>query len=156
LRQSITRLLPYEPRQVFDLVGDVERYPEFVPWVLRLVIHDRRPVSEDVVALEAEAEVGFSIVRERFVTSVRLDGAHLAIDVDLISGPFRSLTNKWRFSPVGSGTELRFEIDFEFRSRLLGALFAANAPRAIARLVGCFEARARALYGFGPIAAPQA
>jgi coenzyme Q-binding protein COQ10 len=154
LRQSLTRRLPYRPRQLFDLVGDVERYPEFVPWVLRLTTANRR-AEGDVVSLEAEAEVGFSIIRERFATKVSLDAKHLAVDVGLISGPFRSLANNWRFAPVGSGTELRFEIDFEFRSRLLNALFAANAPRAIARLVGCFEARAEALYGPRPAIAPE-
>jgi coenzyme Q-binding protein COQ10 len=155
LRESIMRRLPYEPRQLFDLVGDVERYPDFVPWVLRLTTHERRVDSDGVVTLEADAQVGFSIVRERFSTRVRLDAPNLAIDVSLISGPFRTLANHWRFSPAPAGAEVIFSIEFEFRSRLLTALFAANAPRAVNSLMGCFEARAQALYGASPTAASK-
>ena len=147
MRHSLTRQLPYRPEQLFALVGNVERYPEFVPWVTRLTTCNRREVAPGVVELDAEAEVGFSIVHERFSTKVRLDEPRLAIDVDLISGPFRALANRWRFAKSGAGTQLSFEIDFEFKSRLLQALLAANFQRAVNRLVGCFEARAAALYG---------
>jgi coenzyme Q-binding protein COQ10 len=145
LRHSVTRILPYAPRQLFDLVGDVERYPQFVPWVLRLRTWNRREEGE-VVTLDAEAEVGFSIVHERFATTVRCDAPALAIDVDLISGPFRKLQNRWRFKDHSRGTELTFSIDFEFKSRLLQTLLAANFHRACNRLIACFEDRARTLY----------
>jgi coenzyme Q-binding protein COQ10 len=147
LRHGLTRILPYEPRQLFEMVGDVERYPEFVPWVTRLRAWNQRADGEGVTVLDAEADVGFSIVHERFATRVRLDEPALAIDVELLSGPFRRLQNRWRFKPHPKGCELRFEIDFEFKSRLLQALLAANFHLAVARLVGCFEARARRLYG---------
>jgi coenzyme Q-binding protein COQ10 len=147
LRHSLTRILPYRPEQLFALVGDVERYPEFVPWVSRLRVWNRREGSPGVVLLDAEAEVRFAIVHERFATAVRLDEPALAIDVTLLSGPFRKLENRWRFTPQGQGSELRFEIDFEFKSRILTALLAANFQHAVNRLVGCFEARAKALYG---------
>jgi len=147
LRNDLTRVLPYEPRQLFDLVGDVERYPEFVPWVLRLRTWNPRVDSEGVSLVDAEAEVGFSFIHERFATCVRRDAPALAIDVDLISGPFRRLQNRWRFAPHPQGALLRFSIDFEFKSRLLDALLAANVHRAVTRLVACFEARAKALYG---------
>jgi len=147
LRQRLTRVLPYDPRQLFELVGDVERYPEFVPWVSRLSTGERRDVADGVSAFDAEAEVRFAIIHETFSTRVRLDAPALAIDVDLISGPFRTLHNRWRFSPKGDGARLSFEIDFEFKSKILSALFAANAHGAVSRLVGCFEARAKALYG---------
>jgi coenzyme Q-binding protein COQ10 len=146
LRHSLTRILPYAPRQLFDLVGDVERYPEFVPWVTRLRAANRRPDGEGVTLLDAAAEVGFSIVHERFSTRVRLDEPALAIDADLISGPFRRLANRWRFKDHPNGAELTFEIDFEFKSRLLERLLATNFHRAVNRLVGCFEDRARVLY----------
>jgi coenzyme Q-binding protein COQ10 len=149
LRHSLTRILPYAPRQLFDLVGDVERYPEFVPWVTRLRAWNRRAEGEGVVRLDAEADVGFSIVRERFATQVRLDEPALAIDVELISGPFRYLRNRWRFREHAKGCELTFEIDFEFKSRLLQTLLAVNFHHAVARLVGCFEDRAAKLYGAG-------
>jgi coenzyme Q-binding protein COQ10 len=147
LHHALTRVLPYEPRQLFDLVGDVERYPEFVPWVLRLRTWNPRAEGEGVSLVDAEAEVGFSFIHERFATRVRRDGPALAIDVDLISGPFRRLQNRWRFEPDPQGALLRFSIDFEFKSRLLDALLAANLHRAVTRLVACFEARAKALYG---------
>jgi coenzyme Q-binding protein COQ10 len=150
LHHRLTRLLPYEPRQLFELVGDVERYPEFVPWVMRLAASNRRAEGEGVTLLDAEAEVGFSIIHERFATRVRLDEPNLAIDVDLISGPFRRLQNRWRFAADPKGTNLTFEIDFEFRSRLLDRLLAANFHMAVNRLVGCFEARADKLYGSQP------
>lgn len=147
LRHSLTRILPYQPRQLFELVGDVERYPEFVPWVTRLRAWNRREVGEGVTTLDAEADVGFSIVRERFATRVRLDEPALTIEVDLISGPFRRLNNRWRFKEHPKGCELTFEIDFEFKSRLLQALLAANFHHAVNRIVGCFEDRAARLYG---------
>ena len=147
MRHSVTRILPYKPRQLFDLVGDVERYPQFVPWVLRLRTWDPRTDGEGVSVVDAEAEVGFSIVHERFATTVRRDAPALAIDVDLISGPFRKLQNRWRFKEHPLGAELTFSIDFEFKSRLLTTLLAANFHRACNRLIACFEDRARALYG---------
>ena len=147
MRHSLTRILPYQPRQLFELVGDVERYPQFVPWISRLRAWNRRPDGEGITLLDAEAEVGFSIVHERFSTRVRLDEPALAIDVDLLSGPFRRLANRWRFKDHPNGAELRFEIDFQFKSRLLERLLAANFERAVNRLVRCFEDRAKALYG---------
>jgi coenzyme Q-binding protein COQ10 len=147
LRHSLTRILPYEPSQLFDLVGDVERYPQFVPWVTRLRTWNRRADGEEVTLLDAEAQVGFSVIHESFTTRVRLDEPALAIDVELISGPFRRLANRWRFKAHPNGTELTFEIDFEFKSRLLDRLLAANFHRAVNRLVGCFEDRAKVLYG---------
>ena len=149
MRHSLTRILPYSPRQLFDLVGDVDRYPEFVPWVSRLRSWNRRPDGEGVTLVDAEAEVRFAIVHERFATRVRLDAPGLAIDVDLISGPFRALKNRWRFAPHPQGCELVFEIEFEFRSRILQALLAANFQHAVERLVRCFEDRAKVLYGAG-------
>jgi coenzyme Q-binding protein COQ10 len=147
LRHRLTRILPYRPEQLFDLVGDVERYPRFVKWVTSLRTWNRREAADGVILLDAEAKVKFSIIHESFSTRVRLDRPALAIDVDLISGPFRRLENRWRFAPHATGAELSFEIDFEFRSRLLERILATNANRAVRRLMGCFEARAEELYG---------
>jgi len=128
-------------------VGDVERYPEFVPWVSGLRTWNRRDRAEGVTTMDAEAQVRFSVVRERFATRVRLDPRGFVIDVGLISGPFRRLENRWRFKPLPEGVELSFEIDFEFGSRFLQTLLAANFEKAVARLVGCFEQRAEDMYG---------
>lgn len=155
MRHVLTRRLAYAPEQLFALVGDVERYPEFVPWITSLRAWNRGQPTEGVTTLDAEARVRFHIIRERFATRVRLDAGAMAIDVSLLSGPFRRLTNRWRFRPsadVGppGGCELVFEIDFEFGSRLLHGLLSANFERAVARLVGCFERRADVLYGHTP------
>ncbi len=141
------RDLPWRPEQLYDLVAAVETYPEFVPWVSGMRVFNRRSGGEGVTLLDAEAQVRFAVIRERFATRVRLDGPALAIGADLISGPFRRLETLWRFAPRDEGTRLAFEIDFEFGSRLLRALLAANFERAVARLIDCFERRAKTLYG---------
>jgi coenzyme Q-binding protein COQ10 len=147
VRYSVVRASPYAPGQLFDLVADVERYPQFVPWVTTLRTSNREVGEDGVTTLDAVADVGFSIVHERFATRVRLDAAALAIDVGLITGPFSRLVNQWRFTPRAAGADLSFLIDFEFRSRLLDRLFAMNFRRAADRLVRCFETRATRLYG---------
>ncbi|HEY1928206.1 MAG TPA: type II toxin-antitoxin system RatA family toxin [Caulobacteraceae bacterium] len=147
MRHGITRRLGYTPRQLFDLVGDVERYPAFVPWVTDMRTWGRRESAPGVMEFDAKAKVRFAIIREHFSTRVRLDEPNLTIDANLISGPFRRLENHWRFTPIEVGTELSFAIDFEFGSRFLESLLTANFERAVARIVGCFEDRAQALYG---------
>ena len=143
-------MLPYTPDQLFQLVGDVERYPEFVPWITSMRTWNARDLGEGAGSLDADAGVGFSFLKERFSTRVRRDAANHQIDVDLLSGPFRKLANRWQFEPEGDGaTRISFEIDFEFKSRLLDGLLAANFHRAVDKLMACFEARAQALYGPG-------
>jgi len=147
LRHRLTRVLPYAPEQLFQLVGEVERYPEFVPWITRMRVFNPREVAPGVDELDAEASVSFAFLTERFSTRVRRDAPAAEIGVGLIRGPFRKLKNRWRFTPQGAGTLVEFEIDFEFSSRLLDALLRANVGYAMNRLIGCFEERARALYG---------
>ena len=149
MRHSLTRDLPYAPGDLFDLVADVEAYPQFVRWISALRISDRRDEGGGVERLDAQAQVKFSVISERFTTRVRLDRPKLAIDVALLSGPFSKLENRWRFQPRGQGTRVVFDIDVEFRSRFLGGLLAANVERAARRLVRCFEERAAQLYGRG-------
>jgi coenzyme Q-binding protein COQ10 len=147
LRHHVSKLLPYTPDQLFALVGDVTRYPDFVPWITSMRTWNARTLGEGVEALDAEAGVGFSFLKERFSTRVRRDRANRKIDVDLLSGPFRRLANRWEFHEDGAGTRVEFDIDFQFKSRLLEALLAANFAHAVDRLMECFEARAKALYG---------
>ncbi len=146
MRQSLTRRLPYTPRQLFDLVGDVERYPEFVPWITALTTWNRQSDASGVTVFDAMAHVRFAIIHERFITRVTLNAPALAVDVALVSGPFTRLRNHWRFAKNGSGAILDFEIDFEFGSRRLERVLAANSAFAVARLVTCFEDRAAAMY----------
>jgi coenzyme Q-binding protein COQ10 len=149
VRHTVSRVLPYTPEQLFELVGDVERYPDFVPWVTSMRVWNRRDDGAGVTGMDAEAGVGFSFLRERFSTRVTRDATAKEVTVSLISGPFKHLMNRWRFSPHPTGTTVDFYIDFEFKSKLLTALLTANFGHAVERLMGCFEDRARALYGPG-------
>ena len=146
-KTHLTRLLPYAPDELFALVGDVDAYPKFLPWVSAMRTWNRSRPEEGVQTLDAEARVGFSFVKERFATRVRLDEKERRIDVSLLYGPFRRLRNRWRFVPTEQGTRIDFDIDFEFKSKLLDRLLAANIGRAADRLIACFEHRAEALYG---------
>jgi coenzyme Q-binding protein COQ10 len=151
VRHHVSKVLPYEPEQLFRLVGDVERYPEFVPWITAMRTWNARTLSEGVTAIDAEASVGFSFLREKFATRVRRDALNRQIDVSLISGPFRKLANRWRFLDAGHGcTRIEFDIDFVFKSRMLETLLRANFSHAVDRLIGCFESRAKALHGPPP------
>ncbi len=147
MHHHVSRLLPYTPDQLFALVGDVDRYPEFVPWISSMRTWNARDLGEGANSLDAEAGVGFSFLKERFATRVRRDSAERRIDVSLLSGPFRRLTNTWRFLEDEAGTRIEFDIDFQFKSRLLEGLLTANFHHAVERLMGCFEDRAKALYG---------
>lgn len=148
MRHHVSRILPYTPDQLFALVGDVTAYPAFVPWITSMRTWNPRAVEEGVHTVDAEAGVGFSFLKERFSTRVRRDAACKRIEVDLLSGPFRKLQNRWEFFDAGQGaTRVEFDIDFQFKSRVLEALLAANFVHAVDRLMGCFEARAQALYG---------
>lgn len=147
MHHHVSRLLPYTPDQLFALVGDVDRYPEFVPWISSMRTWNARDLGEGANSLDAEAGVGFSFLKERFATRVRRDSVERRIDVSLLSGPFRRLTNTWRFLEDEAGTRIEFDIDFQFKSRLLEGLLTANFHHAVERLMGCFDDRAKALYG---------
>ena len=143
----VTRILPYTPDEVLALVGDVENYPKFLPWVSAVRTWNRTPQKDGVSSVDAEAKVGFAFIREIFATRVRMDALGHVIDVSLLYGPFKRLHNRWSISQQDGGARIDFEIEFEFKSRLLDAILAANLQRAAERLIACFEARARALYG---------
>ncbi len=127
MRHTVTRVLSYSPEQLFDLVGDVEAYPAFVPWILSMRTWNKRE-AEGVSQLDAEVQVGFSFLRERFSTHVRRDAKDRAITVSLLHGPFKRLVNRWRFAPDPAGTQIQFDIDFEFSSRLLDELLEGQFP----------------------------
>lgn len=143
-RHSETRRLPYSPAQMFDLVADIGRYPEFLPWVVAT-----RVISRDDAMLVAEMVIGFSMFRERFTSRVTLDRPKL-LHVDYVSGPLKRLTNDWMFRPApGGGCDVDFVVDFEFRSRTLERIAGAVFSEAFRRMVASFEARALKLYGPG-------
>ncbi len=144
------RLLPYTAEQLFDLVADVERYPEFLPWCLGARIRERHANT-----ITADLLIGFKMVRERFTSRVVLDRPR-CIDVSYTEGPFRYLNNHWIFIPQESGgCVIDFYVDFEFRSRMLQKIIEVLFNEAVKRMVGAFETRARELYG-PPGTSPEA
>ena len=148
MRHHVSKILPYAPDQLFRLVGDVANYPEFVPWITAMRTWNARTLGDGVDAVDAEAGVGFSFLKEKFATRVRRDAHNRQIDVALISGPFRKLQNRWRFLDAGHATtRIEFDIDFVFKSRVLETLLRANFHHAVDKLIDCFEARAHSLYG---------
>jgi coenzyme Q-binding protein COQ10 len=150
-RHSETRHLPYTPEQLFNLVADVERYSEFLPWVVAVRI---RSASDDEIV--ADLVVGFSAFKERFTSRVTLDKPH-RIHVDYIEGPLKYLRNEWRFDPApDGGTNLFFSVDFAFRSRIFQTLAGEMFDRALRRMTDAFERRAAALYGINKSSAQSA
>ena len=146
-RYHIEKILPYTPDQLFALVGNVDAYPEFVPWIQSMRTWNARSEGEGVSLVDAQAGVGFAFLKEKFSTRVRRDAAIRQVDVQLLSGPFKHLANRWRFIEDEGGTKIEFDIDFEFKSRLLSGMLAANFHHAVDKLMSCFEARAQTLYG---------
>jgi coenzyme Q-binding protein COQ10 len=135
------RSLPYDRSALFDLVADIERYPEFLPWCVACRVKRR----EGNVIL-GELMVGFKVFRETFTSRVTLYRPD-RIEVQYIDGPFKYLTNTWRFVPLAQGSEIDFDIDFQFSSRLLEAVAGKVFGEAVRRMVGAFESRAHALLG---------
>ena len=150
-RHSETKHLPYTPEQLFDMVADVARYDEFLPWVVAVRI--RSSSEEETVA---DLVVGFNALKERFTSRVRKERPS-SICVDYIEGPLKYLHNEWRFdrAPDG-GTDLCFSVDFAFKSRLFETLAGSVFDRALRRMTAAFEQRAAALYGMSSSSAQSA
>ena len=138
---SEKKLLPYRPEQLYELVADVEDYPNFLPWCIALRVLER---SERL--LRAEMLVGFKVFRESFISRVTLTPMD-RIDVEYLDGPFRHLQNRWLFRPADGGCEVDFFVDFEFRSRLLRKIAGPVFGEAVRRMVHAFEQRAAERYG---------
>ena len=143
----VTRILPYAPEQLADLVADVRAYPDFVPWVTTMRVWNERFEAEGVTVLDAEAGVGFSFLKEKFSTWVRHDRNAPKVEVGLIRGPFRHLKNRWDFHADPAGTRLEFMIDFAFKSPILNAMLNANFDLAVGKLIASFEDEAARRYG---------
>ncbi|MFA7431586.1 MAG: type II toxin-antitoxin system RatA family toxin [Rhodospirillaceae bacterium] len=137
------RALPYSPEEMFRLVAEVDRYPEFLPWCLGARIRKR-----DGDVFWADLVIGFKMVRERFTSRVELNAPGRRIDVSYSEGPFKYLNNHWIFDSDGNGgTVIDFYVDFEFRNRVLQKIMGALFGEAVARMVAAFEKRAHDLYG---------
>ena len=137
------RLLPYSAEQMFDLVADVESYPDFLPWCVDARVRKRK--GDRVVV--CEMVIGYKVFRERFMTTDLFDRPR-RIDILYTSGPFKHLKNHWAFEPDGDGRcRIDFYVDFEFRSRFLQRVMGAVFNEAVRLMVSSFEKRARQLYG---------
>ena len=142
-----TRRLAHSAEAMFDLVADVDRYPEFVPFCETLVVRGRRKQGDREV-LVADMSVGYKLLRESFTSKVTLDRQALEIRADYLDGPFRALENSWSFKPLpDGGSEISFCIEYEFRSRTLALLMGAMFDRVFRTFAGAFEARADQIYG---------
>lgn len=136
------RTLPYTPEEMFRLVAEVDRYPEFLPWCIGARIRKR-----EGTVFWADLVIGFKMVRERFTSRVELSAPD-RIDVSYAEGPFKYLNNHWIFEPTeNGGTRVDFFVDFEFRNRVLQKIIGALFGEAVARMVSAFEKRAVELYG---------
>ena len=135
-----TRFLPQTAEQLFDLVSDVDDYPNFLPWCVAL-----RVTSRDDNEIRADMVVGFKMLREKFTSRVTLTPKE-RIDVEYLDGPFRYLENRWLFIDKDGGCEIDFFIDFEIRSRLLRKIMEPLFHEAVRRMVRAFEKRATERY----------
>ena len=149
---------------MFDLVADVERYPEFVPLCHALKIRQRTQRADGTEVVVADMTVSFKLVRESFTSQVTLDRPNLKILVEYLRGPFKNLENRWTFEPKGQDKgqdraegkdddvcDVGFYLSYEFKSRMLAALMGAMFDAAFARFSAAFEKRADAIYGKKPV-----
>lgn len=143
-----TRRAQHAAMQMFDLVADVERYPQFVPFCESLIVRQRQTKEDGTEIIVADMTVSFKLVRETFTSRVTLDRANLKIDVEYLKGPFSNLLNKWSFVARGeTACDVVFFIAYEFRSRMLAMLMGTMFDTAFRRLALAFESRADVVYG---------
>ena len=137
--------LPYTPAEMFDLVADIETYPEFLPWCVGTRIRSR-----DGNLVVADMIIGYKMFRESFTSRVTLSKPD-RIDVEYSDGPFKYLHNHWIFEPDGPGNDqgtcIDFFVDFEFKSRILQAMIGVVFGEAVRIMVNAFERRAEVIYG---------
>ena len=140
------RLIQHTPEQMFDLVADIEKYPEFLPWCVATRVREKGVEGGSNMVI-SDMVIGYKMFRERFTSKMHLDRPGFRIDVAYSEGPFKYLNNHWLFIADGEGTIVDFYVDFEFRSRLLQKLIGAVFNEAVKIMVHAFEKRAKSVYG---------
>lgn len=143
---SETRAMPYSAQQMFDLVGDVQAYPKFLPWNAAARIRSRKPIDGGEV-IEADLVISFKVFRETFGSRVTLHRDTMSIDTEYLEGPFRFMRSNWAFVDTETGCDLTFFVDFEFKNAILQGIIGVVFNQAMQRIVGAFEDRAKVLYG---------
>src|SRR6187401_1572802 len=147
---SSKRRVDHSASEMFDLVADVERYPEFVPLCSALKVRQRMPRPDGTEVLVADMTVSFKLVKESFTSRVTLDRANLKILVEYLQGPFSNLENRWSFDPKSeTACDVGFFLSYEFKSRMLAMLMGTMFDTAFQRFAAAFEKRADAVYGKG-------
>ena len=151
---------PYTPQQLFDLVADIEKYPEFLPWcrAARIISRSVIPAQAGILSEDShlrgndnkeeflgELVISFAHITESYTSRVTLSTPH-SIDVVMVKGPFEYLTNKWKFTPIENGTRIDLALDFKFRSRILEKLIGSLFSKATNKMAGAFKKRADELY----------
>ena len=148
-RFETRRRVNHSARDMFALVADVERYPEFLPLCQDLQVRERQETEEGTV-LVADMTVAYKLISERFASRVLLDEGNLRIKVEYLTGPFRHLENRWSFEPLSdTRCEIHFYLEYQFRSRMFEMLMGAVFDKAFRRFAEAFEARADVVYGGG-------
>ncbi len=143
---SETRTLPFTADQMYELVADVAKYPEFLPWTAAARITSREPQGPVEIVI-ADLVISFKVFRERFTSKVTLAPDDMRIDTEYLDGPIQHLESVWQFADVEGGCEVSFQVDFEFKSKLLQGAAGMFFNEAMQRIVRAFEARAQELYG---------
>lgn len=143
----MTRPVKHKPAEMFSLVADVERYPEFLPLCEDLRIIRRVQSGEGVETLVASMSVGYKAIKESFTTRVTLDEPRLRIQVEYVDGPFKYLENRWSFNPTPTGCDVEFYINYEFKSFALGLLMGTVFDKAFRKFTEAFEERADEVFG---------
>ncbi|KIC48695.1 type II toxin-antitoxin system RatA family toxin [Tateyamaria sp. ANG-S1] len=143
---SETRFLPYSPQQMYDLVADVGKYPEFLPWCAAARVRKVTPKGDQEV-MEADLVISFKVFRERFGSCVVLYPEAKKIDTEYLDGPFRYMKSNWSFAEADGGCDVSFFVDFEFKNAILQGIIGVVFNEAMQRIVRAFERRAAALYG---------
>jgi coenzyme Q-binding protein COQ10 len=145
-RHAERKVVPFAPQQIFDLVADVPRYPEFLPWCTAARVRKKEGPNVEI----DELVIGFGPLHEKFVSRVTRttdDPEGLKIETVGTEGPFKALLSHWLFRPHPNGTEIVFSLEFEFRSLILQHTMRMLFAEAVKRMVAAFEARALQLYG---------
>jgi coenzyme Q-binding protein COQ10 len=142
---SETRPLPYTAQQMYDLVADVGKYPQFLPWCAAARVRSVTPQGDSEV-MEADLVISFKVFRERFGSRVVLWPGLKKIDTEYIDGPFKFMKSSWAFSDTPSGCEVSFHVDFEFKNAILQKIIGLVFNEAMQRIVKAFEMRAAQLY----------
>lgn len=141
-----TRKLPYTAQQMYDLVADVGKYPQFLPWTAAARIRSNEDRGDHRV-MDADLVISFKVFRERFTSRVILWPEQRKIDTEYLDGPFRHMRSNWAFQDAPGGCEVRFFVDFEFKNAILQKIIGVVFNEAMQRVVRAFEARAAELYG---------